>query len=184
MAESAAKRHKTGESEIGAPPEGAAAVPASEGNSKRLAGKIILVTGGTQGCGEGILHACADEGAAGLVFCGRQEELGAAVQASLEAKGVAALYVKADLCVAAEVQNVVTLADDKFGRIDGLVNCAADTTRGEWTGENKATVELLDRQYALNFRAPFLVYMRKTVLFSAFCIPKKDQFTKTASGQT
>ena len=79
---------------------------------------------------------------------------------------------------------MVTLADDKFGRIDGLVNCAADTTRGEWTGENKATVELLDRQYALNFRAPFLVYMRKTVLFSAFCIPKKDQFTKTASGQT
>ena len=154
MAESAPKRHKT---DVGTPPEGAVAVPATQGSAKRLTGKVIIVTGGTQGCGEGILHACADEGAEGLVFCGRQEELGRSVQASLEKKGVQALYVKADLCVADDVQEVVKQADAKFGRIDGLVNCAADTTRGEWTGENKASVELLDRQYALNFRAPFLL---------------------------
>ena len=34
---------------------------------------------------------CADEGAEGLVFCGRQEDLGVKVQAALEAKGCAAL---------------------------------------------------------------------------------------------
>lgn len=156
MSESAAKRHKS-DPEVGTPPEGAVAVPPTHGSAKRLSGKVILVTGGTQGCGEGILQACADEGAEGLVFCGRQDDLGKSVQASLEAKGVSALYVKADLCVADDVQNVVKQADAKFGRIDGLVNCAADCTRGEWIGDNKATVELLDRQYALNFRAPFLL---------------------------
>lgn len=154
MAESSAKRHKA---DVGTPPEGAVAVPSTTGSAKRLSGKVILVTGGTQGCGEGILHACADEGAEGLVFCGRQDELGRSVQSRLEAKGVVAMYVKADLCVADDVKNVVKQADEKFGRIDGLVNCAADTTRGEWTGNNKASVELLDRQYALNFRAPFLL---------------------------
>jgi NAD(P)-dependent dehydrogenase (short-subunit alcohol dehydrogenase family) len=158
MSESAAKRHKSDQSPAaGTPPEGAVAVPPTQGTAQRLRGKVILVTGGTQGCGEGILQACADEGAEGLAFCGRQDELGRSVLASLEAKGVAALFVRADLCVADDVQNVVKQAYAKFGRIDGLVNCAADCTRGAWIGDNKATVELLDRQYALNFRAPFLL---------------------------
>ena len=47
MAESAPKRAKT--SEVGAPPAGAVPVPSSLGNAKRMAGKVIVVTGGTQG---------------------------------------------------------------------------------------------------------------------------------------
>jgi NAD(P)-dependent dehydrogenase (short-subunit alcohol dehydrogenase family) len=138
-------------------PEAAAPVPATTGSPRRLAGKIILCTGGTQGCGECILHACADEGASGLVFCGRQESLGQAVQEALEAKGCQALYVRADLAVAADVATVLAAADKKFGRLDGLVNAAASTERGDWVGSNKASLDHLDRLYALNFRAPFLL---------------------------
>ena len=149
--ECAAKRQRTLEVETTAP------VPPTCGRVKRLSGKVILCTGGTQGCGENILHACAEEGAEGLVFCGRQESLGQAVQAALEAKGCQALYVKADLASAEDVANVLSQADKKFGRLDGLVNAAASTERGDWVGDNKADVAHMDNLYRLNFRAPFLL---------------------------
>ena len=56
-----------------------------------------MVSGGTQGCGEGIALACAEEGAVGVAICGRQEVKGAAVAAAIEARGTKALYVK--VCV-------------------------------------------------------------------------------------
>lgn len=43
-----------------------------------------------------------------------------------------ALYVKADLVDADQAKAVIAAADEKFGRIDGLVNSAAVAARGEW----------------------------------------------------
>lgn len=122
--------------------------------AQRVAGKFVIVTGGTQGCGEGIALALADEGAAGITICGRQEAKGANVKAALEAKGCRAVYVRADLSDAADCAAVVDAHDKAFGRCDGLVNCAAATTRGNW---DDTTPELFDRIYALNVRAPFLL---------------------------
>ena len=56
--------------------------------------QIIVVSGGTQGCGEAIALACAEEGAAGVIICGRQEAKGAAVSAEIEQRGAHSLYVK------------------------------------------------------------------------------------------
>ena len=44
--------------------------------------------------------------------------------------------------------------DARFGRVDALVNVAADTTRG--TLED-SSVALWDRQFAINARAPFIL---------------------------
>lgn len=55
-----------------------------------------MVSGGTQGCGEAIALACAEEGAAGVAICGRQEDKGAAVVKEIEARGSKGLYVKVD----------------------------------------------------------------------------------------
>jgi NAD(P)-dependent dehydrogenase (short-subunit alcohol dehydrogenase family) len=49
---------------------------------------------------------------------------------------------------------VVQQADEVFGRIDGLVNAAALTARG--TLED-TTVELWDKMFAINTRAPFIL---------------------------
>ena len=73
---------------------------------------------------------------------------------ALEALGTEALYVQADLSDASACADVVQQADARFGRIDGLVNCAAATTRSSW---EEATVEHMDFIYRLNFRAPFLL---------------------------
>jgi len=118
-----------------------------------------VVSGGTQGLGETIALAAAEEGAAALIICGRSEENGRKVAAAIEAKGAKALYVKADLTVVAEAENVIAQAEKTFGRIDGLVNCAAVATRGEW---GEVTEAHIDRLYHLNFRAPFMLTQAAT----------------------
>lgn len=132
----------------------AVSIPTIGPVAKRLAGKVIVVSGGTQGCGEAIAIACAEEGAEGVIICGRQEDKGAAVAQEIEKRGSKALYVKADLTDADQAKNVIAQADATFGRIDGLVNSAAVATRGDWYD---TPVDLIDRLYSLNMRAPFLM---------------------------
>lgn len=120
----------------------------------RLDDKIIIATGGTQGVGESAARVAAENGAAGVVICGRQEDKGTAVAASIEAMGCSALYVRADLSIPDDCRNVVKQCDQRFGRVDGVVNAAADTNRGTL---DDTTVEFWDYLFAVNVRAPFLV---------------------------
>jgi NAD(P)-dependent dehydrogenase (short-subunit alcohol dehydrogenase family) len=119
-----------------------------------LDGKVAVVSGGTQGLGETIAHLLADRGAAGLVICGRNEKNGARVKAALDAKGLKALYVPADLSRTEDARRVIAEADDTFGQVDVLVNAAAITDRGTiWD----TSPELFDRMFAVNVRAPFFL---------------------------
>lgn len=120
----------------------------------RLDGRVIITTGGTQGIGEAVALHAARNGAAGVVLCGRQEEKGHRVAARLEELGCPALYVRADLSKVDDCRNVVRRCDERFGRVDGLVNAAADTNRGTL---EETTVEFWDYLFAVNVRAPFLL---------------------------
>ena len=120
----------------------------------QFSGKVIIVTGGTQGLGEAIARHLAENGAAGLVICGRNYENGHAVAADLESTGCPCLYIHADLEVEADCRGVVRACDERFGRVDGLVNVAGDTTRG--TIED-SSVALWDHLIAVNARAPFIL---------------------------
>lgn len=71
-----------------------------------MKGKVIIVTGGTQGLGEGIARHLADLGAAGLITCGRNRENGEAVAAGLRERGCEAAYVRADLALEGDCQRV------------------------------------------------------------------------------
>lgn len=119
-----------------------------------LAGKSVIVTGGTQGLGEAIARFAAAAGAAGVTVCGRNREHGAAVQASLEAAGTKALYVPADLGREEDCRAVVRAHLARFGGVDGLVNAAASTARGTI---DSTTAAAWDEMFALNVRAPFLL---------------------------
>ncbi len=121
---------------------------------ERLDGKVVIVTGGTQGLGEGIARHAAGLGAAGVVICGRNRERGDAVRADLEAAGCAAEFVAAELADEADCRRVVGACDARFGRVDGLVNAAGATDRG--TIED-TTAALWDKLFAVNARAPFLL---------------------------
>lgn len=120
----------------------------------RLDGRVIVVTGGTQGLGEAIAIHAANQGAAGVLICGRQEDKGREVTARIEEIGAAAEFVQADLSNVEDCRNVVRQCDKRFGRVDGLVNAAADTNRASL---EEVTVEFWDHQFAVNVRAPFLL---------------------------
>ena len=119
-----------------------------------LEGKIIAVTGSTQGLGEEIVRLAGQSDASGLIVSGRSRERGEAVAASLDRSSRRAYFVQAELEEPDACRRIVECADSKFGRLDGLVNAAACTERG--TLED-TSVEHWDKFMAINLRAPFLL---------------------------
>ncbi len=120
----------------------------------KLTGKVLVTSGGTQGIGEAIALLAAENGAAGVVITGRQEAKGQAVVERINARGAQGLFVAADLSSVDDCRNVIQQCDATFGRVDALVNAAADTNRG--TIES-TTPEFWDYQFHVNVRAPFLL---------------------------
>jgi NAD(P)-dependent dehydrogenase (short-subunit alcohol dehydrogenase family) len=122
--------------------------------TQRLDGRVIVVTGSTQGLGAAIARRAAQLGAAGIVVCGRDARRGHVVCEELESLGAQALFVAADLAEPTAGSSIVGACDQRFGRLDGLVNAAGLSTRGTL---DDTSVELWDRLFAVNARAPFLL---------------------------
>ncbi|QKZ05748.1 SDR family oxidoreductase [Pseudomonas eucalypticola] len=122
---------------------------------KRFEGKVVVVTGGTQGLGAAVATHLAAEGAAGIVTCGRSSGKGEAVARRIaEQTGCAVHFVQADLTKVADCRQVIEAADEIFGRVDVLVNAAGLTERGNILTTDE---DLFDRMFAVNTRAPFFL---------------------------
>jgi NAD(P)-dependent dehydrogenase (short-subunit alcohol dehydrogenase family) len=120
-------------------------------------GRVVVVTGSTQGIGFSIAQAAARAGAQGLVVTGRDPQKGAAAAAEVERSGTPALFVAADLEKAHAPDEIFDAALKRFGRVDALVNSAALTDRGSLAD---ADLALWDRLFAVNARAPFFLMQR------------------------
>ena len=97
---------------------------------RRLDGKIIIVTGSTQGLGEEIARQAMGLGAAGLVISGRNANRGVKVAQDLSNSDCHSIFVEAELENIEDCRNIVRRCDQEFNRVDGLVNAAACTERG------------------------------------------------------
>lgn len=120
----------------------------------RFDDKILLVTGGTSGVGRAVALEAARSGASGVMLTGRNETRGAGVVGEIEALGVAAALVPADLADPETPARVISAALERFGRIDALVNAAALSDRGSIAD---ADVAFFDRLFAVNTRAPMFL---------------------------
>jgi len=89
----------------------------------KLKDKIIIVTGGAKGIGEGIVQVLAAEGAVPVIV-GRNENDNQTVVDNITAKGLRAFQVSAELTKPEDSEKAVQEVLEKFGRIDGLVNNA------------------------------------------------------------
>jgi L-fucose dehydrogenase len=88
-----------------------------------LQDKVIVVTGGAKGIGEGISRTLAAEGAIPIVV-GRNAQDNAQLVAQLEAQGQRASAVTAELTNPEECRKAIAQTVERWGRIDGLVNNA------------------------------------------------------------
>jgi NAD(P)-dependent dehydrogenase (short-subunit alcohol dehydrogenase family) len=115
---------------------------------------ITIINGGTQGLGEAVARKLSADGAKGLVLTGRSRDLGEAVARDLEAQGTPTIFVAADIHDPAAPAAIVDACAERFGRVDGLVNVAAKTTRAKLFED---TPEHFDQMMAANVRTPYFL---------------------------
>src|ERR1035441_10971558 len=86
----------------------------------QLKEKVIIVSGGAKGIGEGIVKVLAAEGAI-PVIAGRNEADNNELVELVQSNGGKAFYVVAELTVPEECEKIIKKVLEKFGRIEGLV---------------------------------------------------------------
>jgi pteridine reductase len=119
-----------------------------------LKNRVVLVTGGGVRVGKALSLGLAAAGAKVAVHChGSQEGAREVVRQVQEAGGQAQMY-RADLSDASQIDPLVAQVEKDFGTVDALVNNAAIFLAHPFV---ETPLESLDRQWALNTRAPFLV---------------------------
>jgi NAD(P)-dependent dehydrogenase (short-subunit alcohol dehydrogenase family) len=103
-----------------------------------LAGKVVLISGGSDGLGAALVRSLVAEGAS-VAFCARNEERITALADEVTAAGGAVLGVRADVTDIADLEHFVAAAVERFGRIDALVNNAGATSVGKFEDQTEAT---------------------------------------------
>jgi L-fucose dehydrogenase len=89
----------------------------------QLENKVIIVTGGAKGIGEGIVRVLAAEKAIPVII-GRSEADNLRLVDELKAEGKEAFQVTCELNIPEESEKAVRMVVEKFGRINGVVNNA------------------------------------------------------------
>ena len=89
----------------------------------QLKNKVIIVTGGAKGIGEGIVKVLAAEGAVPVII-GRNETDNMKLVNELKGQGLKAHQLVAELTDPAAAERTVQAVLQEFGQIDGLVNNA------------------------------------------------------------
>ena len=124
------------------------------GQVKELTGKVALVTGGAVRVGREIARALADAGADVAVGYRRSAVEARAAVRELEARGVRAVALRANVASPREARGLVADAVKQLGRLDIVVNNAGLFFR---TPVLTTTPAQFDRLLAVNLRAPFFV---------------------------
>src|SRR5689334_15496072 len=85
-----------------------------------LRGKVVVVTGASEGLGAAAARRLSDEGAR-LALCARRD---APLQSFAKALGGEVFAQAADVTTAADVERFIGATLERFGRIDGVLNNA------------------------------------------------------------
>jgi len=121
--------------------------------SKKLEGKIALVTGGSRGIGAAIAKRLAADGANVAVTYTKGVDAAASVVKEIERAGRKAIAIQADAADAAAVKAAVEKTVATFGRLDVLVNNAGTAIPKTF---EEATLEDIDRVLDINVRGVFV----------------------------
>lgn len=121
----------------------------------RFADQVVLITGGGKGIGRGITTAFLEAGATVLI-CGRS-----APESLPEANGRQAAFIAADVRDAQQVEALFTQIQERYGRLDVLINNAGGTP---FCLAADAPPRLHESIIALNLTAPLLLAQKANAL--------------------
>src|SRR5437773_1582078 len=117
--------------------------------SKKLEGKIALVTGGSRGIGAAIAKRLAADGANVAITYAKDASAASAVVKAIELGGRKAVAIQADAADVEAVKRAVEKTVATFGRLDVLVNNAGTAIPKPF---EEATIEEMDRVFDINVR--------------------------------
>jgi len=132
--------------------------------TKKLAGKVAVVTGASKGIGAAIAKQLAANGAAVVVNYASSKSGADKVVSEITSAGGRALAVQGDLAKKAEVERLFAETKQAFGRLDILVNNAGIY---EFSPLNDITEEHFHKQFNLNVLGPILAAQAASQLFDA-----------------
>jgi nucleoside-diphosphate-sugar epimerase len=123
-----------------------------------LAGKVAIVTGAAGGIGSATARLLAERGAK-VAIADINAEGARRVAAEIATNGGTAVAIPVDLAQEDQIQEMVPLTLDAFGRIDILHNNAADLSPDFYMRDRDAEsmdVEVWDRTFRVNVRGSML----------------------------
>ena len=120
-----------------------------------LAGKVVVVTGGSSGIGRAIALRCASAGADVIITYRRNRQGADEVAVALIAMGRRVEALQVDIAREEDITRLAREARDRFGRVDVWINNAgADILTGEARG--RTPLEKLDLLLAVDVRGTVL----------------------------
>ncbi len=121
-------------------------------SSPMLAGRVALVTGGAGGIGSAICHALANIGANVVVGFNRSADSAKALAASLASTHGGHVALAAPVTDSAALTRLAAQIEQRFGRLDILVNCAGTTRFVPHADLDLLDDQLIDEIFATNVR--------------------------------
>src|SRR6267142_1594561 len=121
--------------------------------SKKLEGKVALITGGSRGIGAAIAKRLAADGAKIAITYTKGADAAVAVVKTIERAGGKAIAIQADATDADAVRAAVEKTAATFGRLDVLVNNAGTAIPKPFVD---STLEEMDRVLDINVRGVFV----------------------------
>lgn len=105
-----------------------------------LNGRVAVVTGASSGLGVQMATAFARQGADIVLLARREERIQELAAKLADEYGVKTLPIKCDVTVTAEIDAAAKRAEDEFGRVDILLNCAGSS-------KDKGVLEMTDEEW-------------------------------------
>jgi NAD(P)-dependent dehydrogenase (short-subunit alcohol dehydrogenase family) len=116
--------------------------------------KVLLVTGAGRGIGAAIARAAGKAGYRVVVNYSRSREAAEGVVRDITAGGGEAIAVQGDVASEAEVERLFRTVDEKYGRLDALVNNAGII--GDYGRVEAVTAKAIQELLAINVTGAFI----------------------------